>query len=345
MKILATAKENASVEILRLAGCNHVLQLHQMLVESLARRTRGPDSRIHEIGRFGDLLIGEAIVTDTSLEGKTLVDSRLRELVGATLIGVWEQGRFEQARPTTTFRSNTVLVLAGSREQFKRFNEVFLPHHPIEGHAIIIGGGRVGRATQRALDERQLESIIIERLPERVRDGRRTIIGSAAEPEVLRRAEIDRAHSIIITTHDDDTNIYLTLYCRHLRPNVQIISRATEERNIQTLHRAGANLVMSYASMGANTIFNLLQRGDILMVAEGLNIFRVALPEPLEGVTLMESQIRALTGCNVVAVQHGDEVRISPPPTMRLEKGSDLILVGDMQSEDRFLKSFSADKK
>ncbi|OPZ07517.1 MAG: Glutathione-regulated potassium-efflux system protein KefC [candidate division BRC1 bacterium ADurb.BinA292] len=338
--ILATAHEAASVDILALAGCNHVLQLHEMLGQSLARRTRGGDSLIHEIGRFDQLIIAEALVSGTRLVGQTLLESRLREEVGLTLVGVWEYGQFALAQPTTTFGPNTVLVLAGSPDQMERFNRIFLPESPIEGPVIIIGGGRVGRATQRALDDRGLPSVIIERLPEHVRDPARTIVGSAAELEVLQRAGIEQAQAVILTTHDDDINIYLTIYCRRLRPEIQVISRATEERNIQTLHRAGADLVMSYASMGANTIFNLLQRSDILMVAEGLNIFRVTLPASLQGVSLKESSIRARSGCSVIAVQSAEGIQINPDPVKRLEAGSELILVGDMQAEGRFQRIF-----
>lgn len=338
--ILATSHESESVDILQLAGCNHVLRLHEILGRSLARRTRGGDSLAHEIGRFDQLIIAEAVVADTRLEGQTLRDSRLREDVGVTLVGVWEYGQFELARATTTFGPNTVLVLAGSSEQIDRFNELYRPVDAAEGHVIIIGGGRVGRATQRALDDRQLESVIIERLPERVRDPKRAILGTAAQIEILKQAGIDKAQTVILTTHNDDTNIYLTLYCRRLRPDIQVISRATEERNIQTLHRAGANLVMSSASMGANTIFNLLQRSDILMVAEGLNIFRVPLPDGLRGKSLLDSQIRARSGCSVIAVQNADGTQINPDPARKLQAGSELILVGDMEAEDRFLKLF-----
>ena len=85
-----------------------------------------------------------------------------------------------------------------------------------------------------------------------------------------RRAGIDHAPAIVITPHDDDMNIYLTIYCRRLRPDIQIISRATRERNVSTLHRAGADFVLSYASMGATTIFNYLRRAGVVVIAEGL---------------------------------------------------------------------------
>ena len=84
--------------------------------------------------------------------------------------------------------------------------------------------------------------------------------------EVLKRAGIDEAPTTLVTTSDDAINIYLTIYCRRLRPDMQIISRATLERNVSTLHRAGADFVMSYASMGANTILNVLEKGDVVML-------------------------------------------------------------------------------
>ncbi|PON10708.1 potassium transporter TrkA, partial [Candidatus Entotheonella serta] len=88
---------------------------------------------------------------------------------------------------------------------------------------------------------------------------------------------------MVATTHDDDLNVYLTLLCRHLRPDIQIISRATLERNVPTLHRAGADFVMSYASLGANTIWNFLMQNDVLMISEGLSVFQVSLPTTLVG--------------------------------------------------------------
>ena len=86
---------------------------------------------------------------------------------------------------------------------------------------------------------------------------------------------------IVITTHDDDMNVYLTIYCRRLRPDIQIISRSTRERNVSTLHRAGADFVLSYASMGATTIFNYLRRAGVVVIAEGLHLTETRVPRPL----------------------------------------------------------------
>ena len=76
------------------------------------------------------------------------------------------------------------------------------------------------------------------------------IQGDAADKNTLLKAGIKEARSVIITTHNDAMNIYLTFYCRQLRPDIQVISRATAERSASKLHRAGADVVLSYAAMG-----------------------------------------------------------------------------------------------
>ena len=68
-----------------------------------------------------------------------------------------------------------------------------------------------------------------------------TIYGNAAEKKDLDRAGLDRATAIIITTHDDELNIFLTIYCRKLRDDVEIFSRARLDRNLDSLKKAGAN--------------------------------------------------------------------------------------------------------
>jgi voltage-gated potassium channel len=150
------------------------------------------------------------------------------------------------------------------------------------------------------LEARKLDWRIVEKAPERVKDDLRYILGDAAELEILKQAGIDASPCVIITTHDDDVNVYLTIYCRLLRPDIQIITRSTLERNLATMHRAGADFVMSYASMGANTIFNLLKRSDIMMVAEGLDLLKVKVPRQLAGNTIAQSSIRKETACSLL---------------------------------------------
>jgi Trk K+ transport system NAD-binding subunit len=338
--IISTVNREAAVDILKLAGSDHVLQLGEIMGVILARRTNAGDAFAHLVGRFGDLQIAEALVTGSSLVGLTLQETKLRQKVGVNVVGVWERGKFQAAQPDTKISQSTVLVLAGSGAQIDVYNQTFGVKGDMKAPVLILGGGRVGRATGRALASRHLEYRIVEKDPLRVKGVKNAIVGDAAELEVLKNAGIMDSPCVIITTHDDDVNVYLTIYCRLLRPDIQIITRSTLERNLGNMHRAGADFVMSYASMGANTILNLLQRSDIMMVAEGLDLIKVKVPEQLEGHTIAESSIRKETGCTIIGIRQDEEMSINPEPSTVLPKGAEIILIGTAKAENRFFEIY-----
>jgi Trk K+ transport system NAD-binding subunit len=177
---------------------------------------------------------------------------------------------------------------------------------------------------------------LVEKDPGRIREQENYVFGDAAELEVLQQAGIMNCSSVLITTHDDDVNVYLTIYCRRLRPDVQILVRANQDRNVSTLHRAGADFAMSYASTGASSLFNVLKRGKLLFLAEGLDVFQVPVPHSLVGQTLAGYKFRQSTGCNVVAIERPDGMDANPDPHRPLAAGDHLIIVGDTESEERF---------
>ena len=341
LPVVSFARAPESVDVLELAGSSHVLRLTEMLGRSLARRTIGGDVRANVIGRFGELLIVEAPVLGTPLVGRTVGEGWVRDNTGLTVVGVWKRGRFEMLRADTIIEGSMVLVLAGSEEQVARFAELTAIYTISDAPVLILGGGRVGREAAIALEESDIPYRIVEKDPGRVRDPENYVVGDAADLQVLERAGITEAPTAIVTTADDATNIYLTIYCRKLRPDIQIISRAPLEHNVSTLHRAGADFVMSYASMGANAVFNILEQDDVVMVAEGLDVFRVKVPPRLTGVTLEQSGIRTETGCSVVALENDGETIINPPADLPLPDGTaELILVGTTESQREFIARY-----
>lgn len=343
--IVGFARDPDSVDVLQLAGSSHVIQLTAVLGRSLARRIMGGDQRANVVGRFDDLVIAEAPVAGTPLIGRSLGEGWLRSMTGLTAVGAWERGRFATPGPETRLKPSTILVLAGTDEQLATFAELTAIYQPSNAPVLVLGGGRVGRAAARALLERGLDYRIVEKNAGMVHDAERTIVGNAADLDCLEQAGIRDAPSVLVTTSDDATNIYLTIYCRRLRPDIQIISRATHERNVSTLHRAGADFVLSYASMGANAVINVIESGDIIMVAEGLDLFRVDVPPRLRGMPLRESDIRAHTGCNVVAFQTPHGTITNPPPEALIpdEPDSELILVGTTENELKFREKYGED--
>jgi voltage-gated potassium channel len=338
--IVTNADKVHSLDILQFPGNMHVFQFMKMLGEALAKRTLGVSRSTSIIGGYDELLLAVAPAIRTPFEGRKLFDSRIREVTGLTVVGLWEKRKLLIPSPETVVQATTILVLAGSASQLQKFDETYA--RPRESHGddapvLILGGGRVGHAAAVTLDEHNIRYKIVEKRPNLARQSDIYIEGDAADLDTLKRAGIDTARSVITTTHNDDMNIYLTFYCRQLRPDVQIISRATMARNVSKLHRAGADLVISYAAMGASAILDILVPGEVSLFAEGLKVFDSHMPSTIIGKTLAESRIREKTGCNVVALKSKENLLVSPDPMTPLLIDTELILVGTDEAEKRFL--------
>ncbi|NET32114.1 MAG: potassium channel protein [Cyanothece sp. SIO1E1] len=341
VKIVTTANFHESVDIMKLAGADHVLHMGNLLGRALSRRTLGQDARVHTIGRMGDIVIAEATAHDTPLVGKTLRESQIRERLGINVVGIWERGKFQGSHPDTVINDYSVLMMAGSIDQLRQYDELFGIYGVSDEPVIIIGGGRVGRAAAYHLKRRNIRFKIIDKNPDRIRNPENFILGDANDLKTLQKAGIETAHSVIISTNQDDINIYLTIYCRHLRPDIHIVARSTIERNVNSLHRAGADFVMSYASMGANAMYNIYEENDIIMIAEGLSVFSLKTPSKIAGRTMVESDIRHKTGCNVIAYTNGEEQVINPDPNAIIPENSDLILIGETEAEQKFIEEYT----
>ena len=343
--IVSNAESQASIDIMELAGANQVYHFSHMLGRALARRVLGVSMHANIIGKFGQLAIAESPAMRTPLEGKDLRESGIRENTGVNVVGIWQRGTFAIPGPKTQISAQSVLVLAGSDEQLQRYDELYSVYSVSMHPVLILGGGRVGKAAAQALQENQIEHRIVEKNIRLTKNRKKYILGDAADIEVLKRAGIENAPSVIITTNNDNMNIYLTIYCRRLRPDIQIITRTTLDRNISKLHHAGADLVMSYASMGANAVINFLKEDKELMLAEGLNIFRQQIPKSLVGKSLLKSRIREKTSCSVIAVNSENGMRINPEPGYVLQQEEEIILVGTTEAEKTFHCHFEPDEE
>ena len=221
--IITTADAYNSIDILELAGATQVFQFTRMLGVTMARHALGVSAQANIVGSLGGVFIAEAYASHTPYEGKELIKSGLREKTGVIVVGIWQRGKLEIPRPQTVIQSNSILLLAGSEEHFRRYNEYAGGSRDFVAPVVILGGGRVGQAAADTLDELGIDYHVVEKNVDSVKDDSRYIAGDAADIHALERAGISQeSPSVLITTHDDDINIYLTIYCRELRPDYRL---------------------------------------------------------------------------------------------------------------------------
>ncbi len=342
--VAALAEQNHSVDILELSGCDHVLPLKRRLGEQLANRVNAGHAQAHVIARYRDLVIAEFSAHATPLAGRTLGESRLREVAGVNVVGVWERGQMLPPRPDTPLGDLSVLVVVGSSTAIELLDEFLYIYDTNTNPVVLIGGGKVGTAAARALKERSIPVHMVERDPDTARHLRdlpeRLVIGDAADREIMREVGIGDAPSIILTTNDDATNIYLAAYCRRLNPDARILSRITHDRNLAAIQRAGADLTLSYATLGVETLFALFHGRPPIVLGAGVAFHDLATHPSLVGQTLRESGIGGRTGLTVIAIEEGGRLVTDAGPETRLGQGSVLLALGTDEQVREFRATY-----
>ena len=138
----------------------------------------------------------------------------------------------------------------------------------LKDHYIICGCGAVGREIVQEFDAEGVPYVVIELDVENAEIPRNIDVpvleGDATSDEVLQLAGIERAKGLISALHDDPQNVFVTLSARQLNPELQIVSRASEEGTESKLLRAGADRVISPFEIAGRRMAATVLRPNVL---------------------------------------------------------------------------------
>ena len=342
--IVGIVEHEDSIDILELSGCTHVLPLKVRLGEYLANRVSAGLGNADVIGTFKGLQIAEFSARNTPLAGLAVRDTRLRERTGLNIVGVWHSGRLRPAFPQTSITSDSIVVVVGTPAQLTALDSLLETQPRSGAPTLVIGAGTVGSAATRALKRKGIPVHVLEREPralERLMGvADYVFVGDANDRVALMKAGLENAPSVLLTTNDDAMNVYLAVYCRRLKPDLRIVSRITHNRNLEAIHRAGADFVLSYSALGAEAVVSLIEGHELVILGAGVDLFPVQLPASLKNKTLAESGIGSRTGLSVVAVQQDGQLVTNLRASMQLEAGAELIMLGSVQQRRAFNDAF-----
>ncbi len=339
--IVAIVEEEESVDILELSGATRVLPLKHQLGEYLANRV---DVEAHVIAALGDLRLAELPVRDTPLAGETVRGTRLRERTGLNVVGLWERGRLRPAYPQTVLQPDAVVVVVGTASQVAALDALMPPREAPGAPVLVIGAGKVGQAAALALTRKGVPVHLVDRDAASLGPmaGRVTQVfaGDAADRRLLERAGIADAPSVLLSTNDDAMNIYLAVYCRRLNARLRIVSRITHERNVEAIHRAGADFVLSYTSLGVEAVLSILRGHELVLLGEGVELLSVAVPDTLANRPLRDSAIGSRTGLSVVALRQDGRLMTQLSAETLLPGGAELLMLGSLEQRRAFAEAF-----
>lgn len=342
--IVAIATDIESVDVQQLSGADHVLPLKKWLGEQLANRVNTQHAESHAIGQYEDLLIAELPIHNTPLVSKVIRETGLRQKFGVSIVGIWEKGRLQPIKGDEVLTHDSVLVIIGNKEQLQSIDKLFHDYNINPNPVVLIGGGRVGLAAAKSLHRNGVLVNVVDKDPEICKKVasfcNEVFYGDAADYQLLKRAGILEAPSVLLTTHDDTMNIYLASYCRQLNKDLRIVSRISEARNVDIIQKAGANFVLSYSTLGSEAVLSISKGQELTVLGEGITLFIIPIPHSLEGKSLAESGIGAKTGLSVIAIKENSQVVTLLSANTILPHGAEIVMLGNIEMKQKFNKIY-----
>lgn len=209
-------------------------------------------------------------------------------------------------------------------------------------HIIVCGYGRVGKSVVHQLCAEKLQFMVIETEAERVQHlhelGYLALRGNAAAEELLKAAGIDRARGLVACAGTDAENVYIVLTARGLRPDLNIVARASYEESEAKLLRAGANRVMLPSNIAGRRMVTMLVRPevadylDVISHASDLELLveqiTIAETSSLAHKTLAAAKLGPRWGITVLACATRGRMNLRPGDDTLIEPDTRLIVLG-----------------
>lgn len=121
----------------------------------------------------------------------------------------------------------------------------------LSNHLVVAGAGRVGQAIAAYVERHGAEVVVIDQVPCED-DSDLHVVGDATDDDVLRRAGIARAATLIAALDTDAANLYVTLSARAINPDLLIVARTNQQSNEPKFWQAGADRVVNPHEIGGS---------------------------------------------------------------------------------------------
>ncbi|MBM7578335.1 NAD-binding protein [Jeotgalibacillus terrae] len=210
---------------------------------------------------------------------------------------------------------------------------------------VVIGLGRFGGSIVRELVEQGMEVMAIDKFEDKVDEfsqiATHAVMADSTDEAALRSLGIRNFDHVIVAIGDDiQASILTTLMLKEIGVK-KITVKAQNDYHEKVLERIGADKVVHpERDMGKRIAHNIVSNNvlDYLELSDEHSIVEIAANNLLIGNSIIELDIRAKYGINIVAIKRGDDIIVSPQANDVIQKGDILIVIGADNDINRFEK-------
>ncbi|EDL65042.1 potassium channel family protein [Bacillus sp. SG-1] len=210
---------------------------------------------------------------------------------------------------------------------------------------VVIGLGRFGGSIVRSLAEQDLEVMAIDKEEDKVNQfasiASHAVVADTTDESVLKSLGIRNFDHVIVAIGDDiQSSILTTLMLKEIGVS-NITVKAQNDYHEKVLRKIGANhVVHPERDMGRRIAHNIVSNNvlDYLELSDEHSIVEIKANESINGNSLIDLDIRAKYGINIVAIKRGKDILVSPQADEQIRTGDILIVIGADSDITRFEK-------
>ncbi len=238
----------------------------------------------------------------------------------------------------------TEYIASGELFEKLKFKKVQKKIQKLDNHAVVCGYGRNGKQAVTKLKKFNKPLVVIENNEDLIAEIEENqllyIKGDATKDDILEKAGIKQAKSLISTLPSDADNLYVVLSSRQLNKDLTIVSRASDDSSDSKLRIAGANNVIMPDKLGGDHMASLLVTPDIVEFVDMLavdahdatclkEIATEELPNEYKLKSIRDLDFRKKTGCTIIGFKTPEnQYIVNPESDTQLVPESKLIVLG-----------------
>jgi trk system potassium uptake protein len=215
----------------------------------------------------------------------------------------------------------------------------------------VIGLGRFGSSICRELVKKGMEVLAIDIDEDRINEfstvASHAVMADSTDETVMKSLGIRNFDHVIVAIGDNiQASILTSLILKELGVK-SITVKAQNDYHEKVLNKIGADRVIHpERDMGKRIAHQIVSNNvlDHLDLSEKHSIIEVIANKRMDGNTLVELDVRAKYGCNIIGMKRGEEIIVSPQADFKIKEKDILIVIGANNDIERFERQLLDDE-
>lgn len=199
----------------------------------------------------------------------------------------------------------------------------------------VIGLGRFGGSICKSLSDQGMEVLAIDLNEDKVNQfatiATHAVVADTTEENTLKSLGIRNFDHVIVAIGDNIQSSILTTLMLVEAGVKHITVKAQNDYHEKVLNKIGAHKVVHpERDMGIRIAHNIVSKNvlDYLELSDEYSIVELMAGQTVDQRSLIDLDIRAKYGCNIMAIKREEDINVSPDASEDLLKGDIIIVIG-----------------